>query len=82
MSAKVRPGARLLPALGRSARSALVPVTALALWWIASKDKPTGLIPPPPEVGGALWDVALGGLYDDAFSATLVSHVLASASRV
>ena len=39
-------------------------------------------MPPPAEVGRALWDLAVGGLYDDAFSATLLTHLLASVSRV
>jgi NitT/TauT family transport system permease protein len=36
----------------------------------------------PCEVWIALQDLAVGGIYDDAFSATLLTHVLASASRV
>jgi NitT/TauT family transport system permease protein len=72
----------LLPALGRSTWPAVVPATALLLWWLATKDKPASLVPPPAEVGRALWDLAVGGLYDDAFSATLVTHLLASVSRV
>jgi NitT/TauT family transport system permease protein len=33
-------------------------------------------------VGRALWDLAIGGIYDDAFSSTLLTHLLASVSRV
>jgi NitT/TauT family transport system permease protein len=59
-----------------------VPAAALLLWWLATKDKPASLVPPPAEVGRALWDLAVGGIYDDAFSATLLTHLLASVSRV
>jgi NitT/TauT family transport system permease protein len=59
-----------------------VPVVFLVFWWLATKDRQFGLIPPPAEVGKTLWDLAFGGIYDDAFSATLLTHLLASASRV
>ena len=76
------PRAPLLAALGRSTWPAVVPAAALLLWWLATKDKPASLVPPPAEVGRALWDLAVGGLYDDAFSSTLLTHLLASVSRV
>lgn len=75
-------GAAFLPALGRSTWPAVVPAAALLLWWLATKDKPASLVPPPAEVGRALWDLAIGGIYDDAFSGTLLTHLLASVSRV
>ena len=80
--ARPHPRAAFLPALGRSTWPVLVPAAALLLWWLAPKDKPASLVPPPAEVGRALWDLAVGGLYDDAFSATLLTHLLASVSRV
>ena len=80
--ARPHPRAAFLPALGRSTWAVLVPAAALLLWWLATKDKPASLVPPPAEVGRALWDLAVGGLYDDAFSATLLTHLLASVSRV
>ena len=69
-------------ALGRSLWAAAVPVAAVLLWWLATKDKPNSLIPPPAEVGNALWDLAVGGINDDAFSNTLLTHLVASVSRV
>jgi len=69
-------------ALGRLVRPMVVPALALLLWWLATKDRPASLVPPPTEVGRTLWDLSVGGLYDDAFSATLANHLLASASRV
>lgn len=40
------------------------------------------LISPPVEVWRALQDMAVGGLYDDAFSRTLHLHLLGSLGRV
>ncbi|MBX9931359.1 MAG: ABC transporter permease [Methylobacterium sp.] len=44
--------------------------------------KTYSLIPPPSEVWTALVDLAVGGINDDAFSATLLTHLGASLSRV
>lgn len=60
----------------------IVPLLLLGLWWIATVNKPEGLIPPPPAVGVALWDLAFGGINDDAFSGSLLIDVVASVSRV
>jgi NitT/TauT family transport system permease protein len=38
--------------------------------------------PPPAEVAAQLWDLAFGGVWEDAFSATLLTHILASLVRV
>ena len=72
----------MLSALGRWTWPVVVPIAGLVLWWIGTNDRPASLVPPPVEVGRALWDLAAGGLYDDAFSATLITHLLASVSRV
>src|SRR5262249_44652924 len=77
-----RPATARLPAVGQSTWPLIVPAACLLLWWLATKDKPASLVPPPGEVGRALWDLAVGGLYDDAFSSTLLTHLLASVSRV
>ena len=58
-----------------------VPGLCLLGWWLGTRGTP-GLIPPPSEVAMAFWDLAFGGIYDDAFSATLLGHLLASAGRV
>jgi NitT/TauT family transport system permease protein len=60
----------------------VVPVAALLFWWIATRLHPGGLIPAPEEVGVALWDLAFGGINDDAFSQMLLPDLIASASRV
>jgi NitT/TauT family transport system permease protein len=65
---------------GRVLWPILAPGLFLLFWWVVTRDNPSGLIPPPMEVGRALWDLAFGN--DDAFSGTLLTHLSASASRV
>jgi NitT/TauT family transport system permease protein len=60
----------------------VVPVLLLLAWWIGTALRPGGLIPSPHEVGTALWDLAFGGINDDAFSEMLLPDMIASASRV
>lgn len=60
----------------------VLPLAAGLLWHFATQGRPAGLIPPPAEVWLALQDMAVGGIYDDAFSQTLHLHVLASLGRV
>ncbi|MGA3398906.1 MAG: ABC transporter permease [Acetobacteraceae bacterium] len=67
---------------GRHARACLVPLLLLVLWWLGTRGNPDGLIPPPAAVGVALWDLAFGGINDDAFSQMLLTDLIASASRV
>jgi NitT/TauT family transport system permease protein len=72
-----------LPAAARGPLlAAAFPLLALLAWHFGTVGQPYSLIPPPSEVGVAMWDLAFGGIYDDAFSATLVDHALASMSRV
>ena len=59
-----------------------LPVLGLAGWWLATRGPGYRLIPSPGEVGLALWDLAFGGINDDAFSGMLLTHIVASASRV
>jgi len=51
-------------------------------WWAATVGNPYGLIPGPGAVWLALWDLAFGGINDDAFSQMLLPDLVASASRV
>ncbi len=60
----------------------VVPVAFLALWWVATTLHPDGLIPSPADVAIQLWDLAFGGIYDDAFSQMLLTDLIASAGRV
>jgi NitT/TauT family transport system permease protein len=60
----------------------LVPLAGLLAWHLATAGRPYSLIPPPAEVAVQLWDLAFGGVWEDAFSATLLTHILASLVRV
>jgi NitT/TauT family transport system permease protein len=72
LAARVRP---LLLAL-------IVPALLLLFWHLAVKAGLTRLIPSPAEVAEYMVDFAVGGSWDDAFSATLHIHLLASMQRV
>jgi NitT/TauT family transport system permease protein len=58
------------------------PLTLLAMWHFATVNRPASLIPPPYDVWLELEDLAIGGINDDAYSRTLLTHLVASMSRV
>ncbi len=58
------------------------PFAVLVFWHFATYGQKYSLIPPPNDVAEALYDLAFGGINDDAFSVTLHIHLLASLSRV
>jgi NitT/TauT family transport system permease protein len=60
----------------------IVPALLLAFWQVATSNGWTLLIPTPYQVGEYMIDFAVGGIYDDAYSGTLLTHLLASMSRV
>ena len=60
----------------------IVPLLLLAFWQMATTLQWTRLIPTPYAVAECMVDFAVGGIFDDAYSATLVTHLLASMSRV
>src|SRR5260370_29459240 len=60
----------------------IVPLLLLAFWQVATTQHWTRLIPTPYEVADYMVDFAVGGIYDDAYSGTLLTHLLASMSRV
>ncbi len=68
--------------LPRKPLALIVPLLLLALWWLVTAGRPDGLIPPPPVVAVQLWDLAFGGIYDDAFSGMLLTDLIATMSRV
>ena len=73
------------PGLGRLREpllAAALPLVGLVLWHLSTTGRAYSLIPPPREVALALQDLAFGGINDDAFSATLLDHLLASVGRV
>src|ERR1700736_4338903 len=65
-----------------TALALIVPALLLAFWQIATTQGLTMLIPTPYQVGEYMIDFAVGGIYDDAYSGTLLTHLLASMSRV
>lgn len=74
-----------LPGLGKAGDFVLaliVPGLLLLVWHLATTLRWTRLIPTPWETAEYMVDFAVGGIYDDAFSATLHIHLLASMSRV
>jgi NitT/TauT family transport system permease protein len=58
------------------------PLALLAIWHFATAGRPASLIPAPYDVWQELQDLAVGGINDDAYSRTLLTHLLASMSRV
>jgi len=77
--------ARLRALGGRAGQVALAlafPAAILTGWHFATAGEAYSLVPPPAEVARAFWDLAFGGINDDAFSQTLLTHVLASVGRV
>jgi NitT/TauT family transport system permease protein len=60
----------------------IVPGLLLALWQVATVNLWTRLIPTPFQTAEYMVDFAVGGIWDDAFSATLHIHLLASLTRV
>ncbi len=75
-------GAKLLARAKPVLLALVVPAALLAFWHLAVKAGMSRLIPSPYEVGEYMVDFAVGGIWDDAFSATLHLHLLASMSRV
>ena len=71
-----------LQRLKNPAIAALFPLTVLVFWHFATYGRKYSLIPPPSEVAIELYDLAFGGVWDDAFSQTLHIHLLASLARV
>ena len=70
--------ARLKPA----GLALIVPGLLLLFWQIATAARWTRLIPTPSETAEYMVDFVVGGIYNDAFSATAHIHLLASMSRV
>lgn len=58
------------------------PLAILVIWHLATFGRKFSLVPPPSDVALELYDLAFGGIYDDAYSQTLHVHLLASMSRV
>ena len=79
---KSRPGGMLWPRLKTIMLALVVPLALLLGWHLAVKAGMTRLIPSPADVAEYMVDFAVGGIWDDAFSATLHIHLFASMTRV
>lgn len=79
---KARPGGMLWPRLKAVLLALVVPLALLLGWHLAVKAGMTRLIPSPADVAEYMVDFAVGGIWDDAFSATLHIHLFASMTRV
>src|SRR5258706_5993078 len=58
------------------------PVLLVVAWHYGVMSMGTKLIPTPYQVGLMMYDFAFGGIYDDAFSGTILTHMAASFQRV
>ena len=76
------PLSSLLYRLRNPLLAVIFPGAVLIVWHLATYGRKYSLIPPPSDVALALWDLAFGGINDDAYSKTLHIHLLASLSRV
>lgn len=80
-----RPSSRIAPVWSRvrgPVLAILFPVAMLIIWHLFTYGRKYSLIPPPSDVALSLYDLAFGGINDDAYSGTLLTHLLASVSRV
>jgi NitT/TauT family transport system permease protein len=64
------------------ALGASFPLALIILWHAAVLSSGTKLVPTPYMVAVMMRDFAFGGVYDDAFSGTILTHLLASMQRV
>ena len=79
---KSRPGGMIWPRLKAVLLALVVPLALLWGWHLAVQAGMTRLIPSPADVAEYMVDFAVGGIWDDAFSATLHIHLFASMTRV
>lgn len=74
--------ARLLGRLQAIALGAGFPLLLVAAWHYGVAATGTKLIPTPYQVGLMMCDFAFGGIHQDAFSGTILTHMAASFQRV
>ena len=58
------------------------PLALVLAWHLAVTASGTRLVPTPYQVGVMMVDFAWGGIYEDAFSGTILTHLVASMQRV
>ena len=62
--------------------AAAFPIALVMLWHQLVVMTGTKLVPTPYQVGVMMWDFAFGGIHNDAFSGTILTHLFASMQRV
>ncbi len=62
--------------------AAAFPLALIVLWHQLVVLTGTRLVPTPYQVGVMMWDFTFGGVHNDAFSGTILTHLLASMQRV
>jgi len=77
-----RPRRQLLERARAVALGLGFPILLVLLWHLAVAYTRTRLIPSPRDVAVMMYDFTFGGIYDDAFSATILTHILKSMERV
>src|SRR6516225_8759411 len=73
---------RLTERIRAIALGAGFPLVLILLWDRAVAITGTRLVPSPREVAVMMYDFSFGGIYDDAFSGTILTHVWKSMTRV
>jgi NitT/TauT family transport system permease protein len=58
------------------------PVVLVLLWHVAVAATGTRLVPSPYQVAVMMYDFSFGGIYNDAFSGTILTHIWKSMTRV
>ena len=72
----------LLEKIRAVALGAGFPLLLILLWHVAVAYTGTRLVPSPRQVAVMMYDFSFGGIYDDAFSATILTHIWKSMTRV
>ena len=72
----------LLEKIRAVALGAGFPLLLILLWHFAVAYTGTRLVPSPRQVAVMKYDFSFGGIYDDAFSATILTHIWKSMTRV
>jgi NitT/TauT family transport system permease protein len=81
-SAKIARRRRMRDRISGIALGAGFPILLVILWDLAVRYTGTRLIPSPREVAVMMYDFSFGGIYDDAFSGTILTHMQKSMERV
>jgi NitT/TauT family transport system permease protein len=81
-SARLKRRARVLDRVRSIVFGAGFPILLIIAWDLAVRYTGTRLIPSPRDVAIMMYDFSFGGVYDDAFSGTILTHIRKSMERV